>query len=413
MKLLALIFTITLFSFRYPMFFTQDSPEYCEEPATYTHRTIANGNWNSASTWEGGVVPPLGSTASKTILVTHTVAYNSTYNPNNNTTLVIKEGGQLTVSSMQIEKATTILIKNARLNVQDDLQQKNTNAKICGIYACLKVTGNYQIETGAKAYFISSGLEIYGNFQSSGSVGGSDLRIWVRNGNLQNSGTWTGYISYYRTSGGISGISTTYHPVAPSSQAIIQETIQTCTFDLMPVTLLSLTVQKKANVVLLNWTTSNEQNNKGFEVQHSEDGQNWKPLGYIFSKAVNGNSNHSLSYSFTDYRLLQGKQYYRLSQTDLNGRSTYSDIISLYSDTEKSGIQIYPQPVQSQATIKGLQPGDRLAVYNVLGELITSFKANSNMHKLDMSRWPAAMYSVVITDTKGINKGLYKMATQP
>ncbi len=71
---------------------------------------------------------------------------------------------------------------------------------------------------------------------------------------------------------------------------------------------------KDDNKVELDWSTYSETNNRGFEVQRSDDGINFDPIGFIKSQAVSGSG---ARYTFTDPFPFKGKNYYRLLQTIL------------------------------------------------------------------------------------------------
>jgi hypothetical protein len=49
----------------------------------------------------------------------------------------------------------------------------------------------------------------------------------------------------------------------------------------LPITLLNFTVTKQGDNAQLNWSTSSEENNKGFEIQRSTDQSNWTVLNFI------------------------------------------------------------------------------------------------------------------------------------
>ncbi len=100
-----------------------------------------------------------------------------------------------------------------------------------------------------------------------------------------------------------------------------------------PVELISFTANVIKRNVLLNWVTSRETNNKGFEIQRAQtDNQNLEflKIGYVNGK---GNSNSQTSYCFTDEKINSGKYTYRLKQIDLNGNYTY---YNLYDEIEVS-----------------------------------------------------------------------------
>ncbi len=57
-----------------------------------------------------------------------------------------------------------------------------------------------------------------------------------------------------------------------------------------PVTLVDFTVGQEENKVNLQWITTSETNNAGFEVQFSEDGRNWTTLGFVKASTIDGRS---------------------------------------------------------------------------------------------------------------------------
>jgi PKD repeat protein len=98
-----------------------------------------------------------------------------------------------------------------------------------------------------------------------------------------------------------------------------------CSFAL-PVSLLTFAGQREGAINKLRWTTVSEQDNLGFEVQRSTDGINYPVLGFVNSLAAGGSSNSELNYNFSDNN--PGvRNYYRLRQVDLNGRSKLSNIV--------------------------------------------------------------------------------------
>lgn len=77
--------------------------------------------------------------------------------------------------------------------------------------------------------------------------------------------------------------------------------------------------------VALTWKTESEQNNKGFEIQRSNNGAEWYPIGFVNGA---GESSTTRSYSYTDRSLSPGNYYYRLEQKDFDGNSAKSAIVT-------------------------------------------------------------------------------------
>jgi hypothetical protein len=101
----------------------------------------------------------------------------------------------------------------------------------------------------------------------------------------------------------------------------------------LPVTYAGFTATKNGSNALLQWQTQQEQNSLSFIIERSSDGKEFTGIGQV---AAAGNSSLVQSYSFTDETPRKGKNYYRLNQVDLDGRSNYSSIRTVdFSATAK------------------------------------------------------------------------------
>ena len=80
-------------------------------------------------------------------------------------------------------------------------------------------------------------------------------------------------------------------------------------------------------VALLNWSTANEINNKGFQVDREVlMAVNFIDIGFVNGK---GNISNVSNYQFTDAKVLSGNNFYRLKQIDNDGQFVYSSVIKL------------------------------------------------------------------------------------
>ncbi|HEX7755121.1 MAG TPA: hypothetical protein VF421_07260 [Niabella sp.] len=66
----------------------------------------------------------------------------------------------------------------------------------------------------------------------------------------------------------------------------------------LPVTFGAVTAALDNGALIVKWSTESETNNDHFEVQASVDGKNFKPIGTVGSKAVDGHSDVALDYRF-------------------------------------------------------------------------------------------------------------------
>lgn len=110
-----------------------------------------------------------------------------------------------------------------------------------------------------------------------------------------------------------------------------------------PVTLLEFSGKCDNNSNLLNWSTASESNNDFFTIEKSSDAQLFSFLGTVQGA---GNSSTIKTYSLTDYDPLQGKTFYRLSQTDFDGtKETFAPILVSCEEDNSFDITVNSNPV--------------------------------------------------------------------
>jgi len=88
-------------------------------------------------------------------------------------------------------------------------------------------------------------------------------------------------------------------------------------FNVLPVTVSSFTAQLQGSeTVQLKWSTAVEINNDHFTIERSTDGASFSSIGTVPGKV---SSSLQTDYIFTDNSPEAGSNYYRLSQTDIDG----------------------------------------------------------------------------------------------
>ena len=112
----------------------------------------------------------------------------------------------------------------------------------------------------------------------------------------------------------------------------------------LPVKFTYFNAARSGQNVNLTWQTTSEENNTGFEVQRLTIGGDWQNVGFVSTKAVNGNSGIALNYQFTDVNTSKGITQYRLKQVDKDYRSAYTVIRSVRGVGQKANTIIYPNP---------------------------------------------------------------------
>lgn len=122
----------------------------------------------------------------------------------------------------------------------------------------------------------------------------------------------------------------------------------------LPIELLSFNAKLVNGTVDLKWVTASEKNNDYFTIEKSTDG-----VHFDFVEKIKGagNSSSVLNYSTEDKDPFQGTSYYRLKQTDFDGKYSYSSLVKvdLISDYD---FNIYPNPGNGEV-VNLLIPGTK------------------------------------------------------
>lgn len=142
--------------------------------------------------------------------------------------------------------------------------------------------------------------------------------------------------------------------------------------NVLPVTFKDFTATQLNRSVLLNWETESEKDNDYFEIERSTNGTHWQKL--FITDAI-GESHSSHSYQEVDSAPLEGTSYYRLSQTDLDGKNTPLKIISWNQNplSTSNTLHVFPNPATEFVRIydKNFDPAE-LTILNQIGQDITS-----------------------------------------
>lgn len=111
----------------------------------------------------------------------------------------------------------------------------------------------------------------------------------------------------------------------------------------LPVEFKSFTAKRSNEQVHLNWQTVSEQSNLGFNIERNTNGQ-WIEIGFVPSRANGGSSDGQLTYQYMDVNDHKSISQYRIRQTDLNDKTTYSAVRSVQGLGGASKLVIYPNP---------------------------------------------------------------------
>jgi hypothetical protein len=140
----------------------------------------------------------------------------------------------------------------------------------------------------------------------------------------------------------------------------------------LPIKLLSFNAFLKNDIVNLEWETAQEYNNEYFTILKSIDEETFQEL--IRTKGA-GTSNEKHSYHAQDLLPHDGQSYYRLKQTDRDGRETYYNSVMIEYHQKEKSLRAYPIPcngTELTVAISGLKPNENiiLEIRNMSGQKI-------------------------------------------
>lgn len=183
---------------------------------------------------------------------------------------------------------------------------------------------------------------------------------------------------------------------------------------ILPVELLSFQVVKQDAHVLNKWSTATEVDNDFFTIERSINGTDYKEIGKVKGK---GYASEIENYEFIDREPESGINYYRLSQTDFNGRSEILGIRTVNFEANNR-YQVYPNPVDNNFVTIGMKSKKnhdiQIKLFDLTGRIIKNVNLkdiNSNpTYRLDIKELNAGMYILEIN--QGSEKYIEKLIVE-
>jgi len=152
------------------------------------------------------------------------------------------------------------------------------------------------------------------------------------------------------------------------------DSIYYCWQTVLPIELVNFKAAPTIEGVELNWSTASELNNDFFTIENSRDGAEYK----IVDKVIGGGTRSELKhYSYVDKNPYYGKSYYRLKQTDIDRKYSYSNVVSVDVSLKKEpSITIFPNPSAGHSfeilVQNGIGENLLIGLYDILGQVIES-----------------------------------------
>ncbi|PZP45207.1 MAG: hypothetical protein DI598_13635 [Pseudopedobacter saltans] len=215
------------------------------------------------------------------------------------------------------------------------------------------------------------------------------LEIYGAGGAYGSKGTWNDWnaLKHYSGQDFIKGFVVEFGGMNgdPTTNIFPEGTVNIAKSFITPVKLKSFSGLAKNKSVVLLWSTVSEYNSKSFEILRSVNGGgSWEKLSSV--PAI-GNSSAFHEYTFTDENL--GKyNLYKLNQIDRDGVNEYSNTISVnVSEAMSESISLFPNPAKESITIKNVEVGSTVGIYNMAGVLLRSLTATNKTFTVQLGHF--------------------------
>jgi len=179
-----------------------------------------------------------------------------------------------------------------------------------------------------------------------------------------------------------------------------------------PTKLLKLYAQYRSAYVDVSWETNTETNNQYFTLESSPDALSWQ---FVTTVAGAGYNNAVLYYSYTDTNPFAGITYYRLKQTDADGKSQYigttfcttANIIAL---DESPQISVTSNGMLHISVMSYKDIPARISVYDVSGRIVSSVDVDimngQNTFDLNAGNLHTGIYIVSVTSEAFVQQSM-------
>ncbi|MBR4452662.1 MAG: chitobiase/beta-hexosaminidase C-terminal domain-containing protein [Bacteroidales bacterium] len=178
----------------------------------------------------------------------------------------------------------------------------------------------------------------------------------------------------------------------------------------LPVELLYFTAECMGEATQLQWSTASETNNEYFTIERSSDAVNYEEIARIQGAGTTSQRN---DYSFMVDNNSNAITYYRLRQTDIDGKYEIFAPIAIQCQNNKAAteISIYPVPANDQVNIfSSNSPMTRVEIYSIMGNKVSEEQVEGHQATLQIGHLATGVYAAKIHTEDGqvINVRLIK-----
>lgn len=287
------------------------------------------------------------------------------------TDLHIAAGTSFYAGGLVLEPSSSFVLNNNQLTRGSTVSQFTVNAYASRVYSFSNLTAPF---TGSIRFYYDDG-ELNGLAETG-------LIINDYNGTYWQALTTAGYDD-----------GANYVQTQPLSNVQLRELALSDALHTLPLQWGPIAAWRQGSSVQVQWTTRQESLVRDFIVERSLDARSWLPVSSAV--AANNNSGEN-SYRQQDATAPAGRLYYRIRQTDIDGRSTYSAVASVAAGLMPA-LYVFPNPTAESFRLQGMDAADIVKV-----EL---FAANGA--RVQQWQKPQTQYNIAT-----LSQGIYQLTVE-
>lgn len=173
-----------------------------------------------------------------------------------------------------------------------------------------------------------------------------------------------------------------------------------------PALMMSFDGQVQSQTADLNWVMENETNCSYFVIERSGDTGGYDSIGVVTGL----NNNNQTTYIYSDNHMLNGNNYYRLRQVDMDGVIRYSKVVSLYDMQQEAApkMSVYPNPAVATLNFSMNSTSTQqifVQIYSISGVLLQTseqtINAGNNLQSIAVNNLKSGNYFLKVSSREG------------
>jgi Secretion system C-terminal sorting domain len=173
-----------------------------------------------------------------------------------------------------------------------------------------------------------------------------------------------------------------------------------------PSLMMSFDGQVQSQTADLAWVMEDETNSKYFVIERSGDVGGYDSIGVVTGL----NNNNQTTYTYSDDHMLNGNNYYRLRQVDMDGVVRYSKVVSLYDMQQAPApkMSVYPNPASATLNFAINSTSTQeifVQIYSISGVLLQTseqtLNAGNNLQSIAVNNLKSGNYFLKVSNREG------------